>query len=297
MRKKRSIKPARLRVLWQHYTDFQQNQLAPSTIQRDYRKIARVIKNLPAYLNTAIEIRDWLLKRYAAESTRRLLMQFSACCKWAIASDLLLENPFEGLPNQFRRKVNHNAYAAFTTLERDCIIQTFDQNLEFYALWVKFLFWTGCRPEEAAGLKWKHIPVTCAQIHFCEAAPVDTKQSQQTKTWKSRLFPCNPRLQELLQTLRPSTPDADTLVFIGKKGGSFEYHNFQTRQWKPTIEALVAAGDVSLYLSQYHCRHTFITLALDHLPVKDVAYLVGNSPDIIYKHYASRSRVIVVPEF
>ena len=41
------------------------------------------------------------------------------------------------------------------------------------------------------------------------------------------------------------------------------------------------------YRKPYQTRHTFITLALDNgLDAKDVARLVGNSPEVIYKHYA-----------
>lgn len=100
-----------------------------------------------------------------------------------------------------------------------------------------------------------------------------------------------------MTSIKPLRASSSSLVFIGKEGGSFEYHNFQTRYWRPVVQALVDEGQLSLYLPQSHSRHTFITLALDHLPVKDVAYLVGNSPEVIYKHYASRSRNIQIPEF
>ncbi len=214
-----------------------------------------------------------------------------------MASDLIVVNPFDGAGMFFRRKVNDKTWVGFTAEERDIIIATFDQVHPFYASWVKFLFWTGCRPEEAAALQWKHLPPNCSQILFREAVPVEVQVRQPTKNKQSRVFPCNARLQNLLRSLKPATATSSDLVFCGKTGGSFEYHNFQTRQWKPLVESLVESGQVSLYLSQYHCRHTFISLALDHLPVKDIAYLVGNSPDIIYKHYASRSRVLEIPEF
>lgn len=295
MPRNRRIQPSKLRCLWQQYTDFKRGQLAHSTIERDYNKIGSLLKKMPDYLETTIEIRDWLLKRYAAESTRRYLMQFNACCRWAYDSDLIAVNPFDGLTRHFRRKVKADGWTGFTAVERDLIIQTFTTDHPFYAPWVKFLFWTGCRPEEAAALRWKHITSDRRVIQFREAAPVDTKKVQQTKNWKSREFPVNNRLRSLLLSL--PTGDRESLLFTGEKGSSFEYHNFQTRKWKPVIEALVEAGRVALYRPQYHCRHTFITLALDHLAVKDIAYLVGNSPDIIYKHYASRSRNLELPEF
>lgn len=44
-------------------------------------------------------------------------------------------------------------------------------------------------------------------------------------------------------------------------------------------------------------RHTFITLALESgMDAKDVAALVGNSAEVIYKHYASAKRQLELPE-
>ena len=56
-------------------------------------------------------------------------------------------------------------------------------------------------------------------------------------------------------------------------------------------------GQVAFYLSQYHCRHTWITEALNHLSVADVSYLARVSPNVLYRHYAGRSRRILIPEF
>ena len=57
-------------------------------------------------------------------------------------------------------------------------------------------------------------------------------------------------------------------------------------------------GDVREYLPLKYCRHTFITLALEAgIEVKDVAALVGNSPDVISRHYAARKPISELPEF
>jgi integrase len=62
---------------------------------------------------------------------------------------------------------------------------------------------------------------------------------------------------------------------------------------------LVREGKLSHYRCLYNTRHTFITLALENgLDAKDVARLVGNSPEILYKHYAgSNVNKLQVPEF
>ena len=294
---KRAITPAKLAVLWEAYTRFKASHLAPSTIERDYKKVASVLQRLPKSLTSAIEIRDWMLEHRSAEFTRRHMQQFNACCNWACASDLYDRNPFAGMAQQFRQTKNQeNLWVAFEVQEREAIIQAFDEQDIYYSPWVKFLFWTGCRPEEAAALHWKHIKPDYSAIHFVSAAPVGHKP-QKTKTKRDRFFPVNDRLRLLLKSIKTTPEDSERLVFPGKSGGFMEYHNFQTRHWKPLVEGLVKEGKVFRYLPQYHCRHTWITLALDHLNVNDIAYLSGNSPEIIFKHYASRKRDIKIPEF
>ncbi|NJR62934.1 MAG: hypothetical protein HC769_31605 [Cyanobacteria bacterium CRU_2_1] len=130
-----------------------------------------------------------------------------------------------------------------------------------------------------------------------EAFPVDIKEPQATKNYQSTRFPCNARLQKLLRSTRPECWSRNDFVFRGVKGGRFDYHNFQTRHWKPLIEQLVINGKIAFYLSQYHCRHTWITEALNHLSPQDVSYLARVSINVLYKHYAGRSRRILIPEF
>lgn len=299
-RRDRKIQPSHLRQLWAAYTEFRASQLAKSTIQRDYRKVARVLEKLPPYLTSSIEMRDWLIQNYSGESTRRIIQQLNACCNWATDSDLLTVNPFQGLMRGLKRKQNATAWTGFTARERDIIIQEFEAREPFYSPWVKFLFWTGCRPEEACALRWRHISPIWDVIRISEAAPVDTKQLQPTKNYKVREFPISDRLRALLIAL-PSyhvKVRGEALVFTGRAGGPVEYHNFQTRYWKPIVEELVERRLIALYLPQSHCRHTWISLALEAgMLVKDVAYLSGNTPDVIYRHYASRSRVIQIPDF
>lgn len=213
-------------------------------------------------------------------------------------SEIISRNPFAGLQRQIRsRKPSDIAWAAFTIPERDRIISEFESNHPFYAPWVKFLFWTGCRPEEAAALTWKHISPDLTEILFAHALPADMHHVQETKNRKTTRFPCNPRLQRLLELMRHSRAHHADLVFQARTGGRFHYTNFQTRYWKPVVTSLVERGLVAVYLSQYHTRHTWITEALNHLSVADVAYLARVSTSVIYQHYVGRSRSLTIPEF
>lgn len=301
MKPRRAITPKKALDVWRDYCKFRQGQVAFSTFKRDYTKFTRRLEKMvqaAPYLTTSIEIRDWLLAHYSAEVSRRTLVQLSASSRWALESDMLTTNPFEGLQRQIRQKrPSDKAWASFTIPERDRIIQEFDVSDPFYAPWVKFLFWTGCRPEEAAALRWEHIATDCTELLFSEAAPVDTRVVQGTKNGKTTRFPCNARLQRLLREIKPPAAARGDRIFQGKIGTTFNYHNFQTRNWKPLVERLVTDGKVAFYLSQYHCRHTWITAALEHLAVADVGYLARVSTAVLYQHYAGRSRHLTIPEF
>lgn len=302
-RSQREISLKKLAELWETYSLFRKGQIAPSTYLRDYQKITRRLEKMAKsapYLETSIEIRDWLLENYSHETTRRTIQQFQACMRWAVDSELLDKSPFEGLPRMFRpKKPSEKAWAAFTADERDRIIQEFDVQAPVYSPWVKALFWTGARPEELCALRWEHLSSDCTECLFQEALPIDMREAQATKNYKSTRFPCNARLQRLFRELEQRDGrDRSSHVFKGVKGGRFDYHNFQTRAWKPLVSELVSKGKVAFYLSQYHARHTWITLALENgLSVQDVSYLARVSPKVIYDHYAGRSRRILIPEF
>ncbi len=294
--------------LWEKYTKYKAPQVSASTLTRDYGKIAKRLKLMPKSIKDGVSARDWLLNKYSSEVARRTLVQLNACFKWAVRSYLIEENFFEGMAGDIKKTVRDSSREPFSSGERDAIIAALENNTysskyspfshSYYAPYVNFLFMTGCRPEEAVALQWKHITIDCTKINFIEAIPCDTGIRGATKNKKTRIFPCNPKLQSFLQRIKPEKLLPDLLVFPSPRGQILDRHNFSNRIWKPVIEALVKEQKLEKYLPQYNTRHTFITLALEHgLDAKDVARLVGNSPEIIYRHYAGTKRELFVPEF
>jgi integrase len=301
-------KSFKLSELWHRYTEFKATQVEKTTFIRDYGKIKKRIAKLPTQnINDAVTIRDYLLKVYASETAKRTLKQFNACCNWAVRSKLIQSNPFDGMASEIKsKKTSRTSRKPFTQAEKDAIIEAFANNSycskyapvshSFYLPYVKFLFLTGCRPEEAVALQWKHIEKN--YINLCEAVATDIKIRKSTKTNESRIFPINKQLQGLLDGIKPENANDDDLVFPSKTGNILDAHNFLNRVWKPIVEGLVKDGKVQEYLPQYNCRHTFITMALEAgVTVVQVAKWVGNSPEIIMRHYAGTIRQVQVPEF
>lgn len=83
----------------------------------------------------------------------------NACCDWDVRNNLISENPFEEILKDFRTlKDDSSQIDSFSEKEMNMIIKAFEEHptRSHYAPFVKFLFWTGCRTDEAIGLKWKH---------------------------------------------------------------------------------------------------------------------------------------------
>jgi integrase len=294
--------------LWTRYTEFQSEHLEETTIRRDYGKIEKRIRKFPKpFLEDAIDIQTYLLKNYSAEVAKRTLKHLSACCNWAMKKKLIGANPFGELAGEIKTK--KTSRVARKPFSRPCvaaIVSAFENNTyaskyapvahSYYAPYVKFLFHTGCRPEEAIALKWKHIESD--RVHFCEAFATDVRLRKATKTDKPRYFPINTELQAILNTVRPEKPSPDSLVFPAKNGRELDTHNFLNRVWKPIVTRLVKEGKVREYLPQYNCRHTFITLCLeDGIPSRRVADWCGTSVQVIEEHYAGAIARIEVPSF
>jgi integrase len=290
--------------LWCDYVQFKSNQVEQSTVIRDYSLIEKRIKALPTSdIKDAILIRNHLLSNYSAETAKRTLKQLNACCNWATASKLIEINPFKDLAKTIKTKRKNNTILTFSQEEIAIIIDAFASNKycpkysplahSYYTNYVRLLFCTGCRPEEAVALKWKHISST--HITFAEAVPSDVRIRKDTKTHQIRLFPINSQLRELLNDI--GYEEAEKLLFYNRNGRELNTHNFLNRVWKPVLTNLVNDKLIRYYLPQYNCRHTFITLCLEAgISVKQVADMVGNSPEVIYKHYSGVIKQLEVPE-
>lgn len=301
-----------LAELWEKFLEYKRPQCSPSTMRYQYRVFSRYLEKLPTHdLEQATGIRDHCLKKIPPNSCKRFITRLSACCDWATQSGLIAQNPFKGMASEIKlpkatKGDGMNDIDPFSSDERDAILSAFLNNIacskysrvkhSYYFGYVHFLFHTGCRPSEAIALQWKHVSTDLKFIMF-EQAVVEGEDGQVCKeglkTQEKRRFPCNRRLQEFLHSIKPDDAIPDSLVFPSSTSKWIDSGNFRNRVWKPVLDKLGVQ-----YRKPYQCRHTFITLALQNgLTVQDVARLVGNSPEVIYRHYAGNRRDLFVPEF
>lgn len=297
--------------VWMQYLKFKSTGVGSNTMRYVFGPITNKLKKLPPGIGIADgpKLRDYLLKQSPPDAVKRTLMHLNACMKWAKKSGLIGFNSFDGLASDVKvpksQQSDEFEIHPFTREERDAIIAAFESNQfhpkranhlsrhSHYAPYVKFLFFTGCRPSEAIGLQWKHIKED--RILFQQSV-IKTgdglKIKSGLKTQNFRYFPINTQLRTILDAIKPENASPDDFVFPSPTGKHIDISNFRLRVWKPILEGLGIE-----YRKPYQTRHTFITLCLENgIDAKDVAKWVGNSPEIIYKHYASAKKELDVPE-
>ncbi|MEO0373030.1 MAG: tyrosine-type recombinase/integrase [Cyanobacteria bacterium P01_A01_bin.17] len=285
--------------LWEQYVDFKRPQVSQNTLTRDYARYRSHITKLPTKsLVDAVKIRDFLLANLTANAAKRTLTNISACCDWAMKSQIVEANPFDGMSAEIKlpkSNTDEMDIEPFTREERERIISTFstDQYYSGYTQLIKFLFFTGCRPSEAIALQWKHID---DYVHFEQAVAHSENGlvlKMGLKTQERRRFRINRQLRDILSAIEPEESyTSEDYLFPSPEGKFIDVNNFRNRAWKSVL------GKCGIpYRKLYQTRHTFVTLCLEAgIDAKDVARLVGNSPEVIYRHYAGNKRDLQVPE-
>jgi integrase len=290
--------------VWDEYVAYKRPMVAPSTIAKDYAAVSKYIgsPSIPQNLHegTGVAVRDYLLSNTTPCTTKRVLVNLSACFRWAIGSRLVTENPFTGMSANVNIPKSQKDELAdidpFSSDERDSILDFLKNREESYgSSFVEFLFRTGCRHSEAIGLQWKHISDDFKKITFEQAVTFSENGlglKSGLKTQSRRVFPCGKVLSEFLKSIAPEKIDRDDFIFKSPKGKFIDLNNFSRRVWHPCLKELNIRPR-----KFYQTRHTFITFCINSgVNAADVAKLVGNSAEIIYKHYMGGSRDLIAPD-
>lgn len=290
--------PLTLNQLWEKYLEYKRPNVSPKTINGTYEPVTAHLRQCSTDgLTDTLKFRMELLQVTTQSQARRTLMQLSAACKWGVRHSLCSTNPFAGMYVELEATIP-DPPVAFTVEERDRIIAAFENHTGkgmtycHYALFVKFLFWTGCRPCEAVGLRWGSVAADCSKVHFHESiVEVSGKLERrlETKTGVKRWFSCAPKLQELLLSIRSSNPQPEWLVFPAPKGGAIRETNFGDRGWHRILTSLDLVEKDGIKMTPYNCRDTFITLqAIQGKSSTTIARWVGNSSKVVEEKYLDK---------
>jgi integrase len=292
--------------------------------QKSYKFYLKTMQGCANYdiIKDAVKIRDSIRKVTTAPLTKRILSFIYETIQWAKRNELIpknvenlykeLQDDVVGKPNyqkpkhiqELSEEENDKDYRAYSHREAMAIIEKFSCHEEHQAVYkdfVKFLFLTGCRSGEAIGLRWQDINEDCSEINFCHSFCYISKKLKVLKTAQhgntSRKFTCGENLKGLLLNLRNSQVESiSSKDFVFSLNGSpinrlifwKVWAGRKDRRRKGVIEDLMKQGKIKTYLKPYATRHSFITWQLKAgVTPANVAKIVGNSPEMIYKHYVS----------
>lgn len=283
--------------LWGKFCEFKSRLIKPSTAN-NYETFGKILLKLPQSLHSAPQAREQLLQNHSYHVARQTISALSSACDWAVDCKLILSNPFKSLvlpkpKNQIR------SIKAFTLEQRDLVITAFEtsQTWNHYADLVKFLFFTGCRPGEAFALCWGDISHDCTKITISKSYATRVASLGATKNNKKRIFPCGSgsKLQKLLLSIRPPSPDENSLLFRSTLGQRVNlrilwrawggYWSKKKKFYPGVVKQLSDKGQIP-YLTVYSTRHTFATWAIANgsSPEK-VAYWLGDNVQTILEYY------------
>jgi integrase len=156
------IPPKKVTLLevWEAYLTGHVVKLAPKT-QAQFRTFDRVIQQLPTYdLDKPFEIVDWLIKSCTPGTAKRIVKNLGSACRWCKRRGIVPFNPFDDMSREVPSSpAKVGEIEVFSPEEIETIFQAYGEHLQYrrFLPLVRFLALTGCRPEEAIGLRWRNV--------------------------------------------------------------------------------------------------------------------------------------------
>jgi integrase len=285
-----------IQAILEKYMQHAQTRLRPSTFRRRFfslRPFQQALGSLPVSALTHFKIEDFIAAqrrpRYHGNRERKwgdgaivnFLSAANAAFNWARKRKLITTNPLEGFEGPKIR-----------SRSRDCLVSPEDHQrilkmcrTSAFRRLVIALENTGARPGELVAAKttdWDDA--AGAIVYFGD----DTRRTEEFRhknaKHKDRVINFTGEALEMVRELVKSRP-AGSVLFPTSRGKPYAKNsvanNFDFLRKRLGMTALTA----------YSYRHTFATnWLLDGKPVEILAELLGNSPQVIYKHYSHLCR-------
>ena len=178
-----------------------------------------------------------------------------------------------------RMRIKKTDVTPFTIEEVEMIIKYCREDFRDYFT-VKFF--TGMRPGEIHGLKWKYVDFEKRLITIRETIVDDYEETPKTAD-SNRDIQMAPQVNEALKTQWEVTGKKSPYVFANGNGGALTNRNMSNRVWYPMLRSL------GLKLrTPYQTRHTFATLMLAAGESPEwIAFQMGHSStEMLFKVYS-----------
>ena len=175
---------------------------------------------------------------------------------------------------------NHDEIDQFTNQEIEKIYQHCKpEELNI----IKFVFNTGVRSSEWAGLKWVDIDFVQNQVHVVEAYMLGKTKGTKTKAGR-RFIPLNDEAITALKKQKEQTFLHSEYVFLNRAGKPWVHDSFRKHRWTSVLKK---AG--VRYRIPYQMRHTFATKHISEgINLWKLAQWMGHSsPAMLFSHYGN----------
>jgi len=228
------------------------------------------------------EWRDEIVRDGATPMTVTNVMKtLSSALGAAVADDKLPSNPLLGVK---RLPIHREPRPALSPNQAERIRAALPSQRD-RVLW-GLLCLAGLRTEDALALRWSDViglTPTGATLKIDRTFVLGTTRNT-TKTGRGRDVPViAPLAADLVQHFDETLPLRDDgLICVSRAGTPLNLHNWRMRVFRPAREA---AGVP--WATPYTGRHTYISFQIHAgLSPVTIAAIAGNSPDVIWKHYA-----------
>lgn len=303
------VNSPKIKLIWEDYVNFHKSLgcWGQSYILTHIKVITNLVsrKDFPTDIDRPSEVLQWFLDgKRSVRTARDRFKLIVAAVDWASKNDRLdrqlglkWRDCLSSLNGKLKsdRKTNkedksdsdEDKIDPFSIEEVESILNAFKsetfsrykgRHYQYYH-YLKFLWLTGCRPSEAIALKWDNIDLNGHKLKFCEGYVMSSGtlvKKKGTKTVPSRWFPINSDLEMLLVTI----PINSDYVFTNYLGEPISQHALN-RVWQGILKKLGIR-----YRIPYNLRHSMISYHANRgFPIVQLANIVGNSEDVIRKHY------------
>jgi integrase len=241
----------------QQWADIKKAQLAKSTMDEYANSlnahVLPVFGNKPIDTITALEIEHFTSTLNGnGKSKRNILTPFKSIMKFAKKHGMIDKNPMDDVESI---KVSKSDINPLSLDEITLFLDTVDS---FFKELFVFLFLTGARFGEAAGLRWKRVDLVKGVVKIRKT--LVRGEYKEPKTEGSiRDIKLLPPVIDALREQRKKTMGKSEFVFINKVGGNIHQHSINSHVFKPTLKK---AG-IPLTRSLKDTRSSYITNALD----------------------------------
>lgn len=279
----------KLRSTTRQWIDEKSVSLCPTSLTSDYRQFLAWTDQSPFEdLEEGRSLIAWVLQRNPPKAARRVAMLVKAFYRWAASEDVRLL-PFNPVASfKFPKPPQQNDEVVIIPRDEEpfilCALERRERTGPQWHTWARFQLQTGMRTGEVRAVQTADIQGTRLLVHQNFTLTHGLKAS--TKTNKRRWLPLNPVAAGILEEL---TPDPDGFLFPWNRNAFQSFFYDRMRE-------LHSLGLTSRVYRPYDLRHTAITRWLEAgVSVATAASWAGNTPQVIWRHYAGADESTPIP--